>query len=232
MRHISEITKKYSENGCLPDLPAAEPKIPRRRTLAELDTSVHPRMKRAVDMARSWQRRRREQPNASLVLVAAGVTGPDGKPDLLRTGYGCGKTHIALACLWSVCYMLDDEPVAPAGKFFLAEQLVANLAADTPPAAELGNAPIVVIDDVGAEGTIPYVAKESQDHERHARYFKAVNHCYERGVSVIITGNLRMDDLAYHIGGRAWSRLLQMAPRGYMLDMTGVPDWRRREGGR
>ena len=68
-------------------------KIPAR--LNELDTTWHPAVKTAVSAARKWQARRRAQvadnrrANASLVLVATGVTG-----DINRTGYGCGKTHI------------------------------------------------------------------------------------------------------------------------------------------
>ena len=39
-------------------------------------------------------------------------------------------------------------------------------------------------------------------------------------------------DLARHVGRRAWSRLMQMCPRGYIVSLWSVPDYRRRLGGR
>ena len=39
-------------------------------------------------------------------------------------------------------------------------------------------------------------------------------------------------DLARHVGPRAWSRLMQMCPRGYIVSLWSVPDYRRRLGGR
>lgn len=208
-------------------------KIPAR--LNELDTTWHPAVKTAVSAARKWQIRRRVQvannrrAYASLVLVAKGVTG-----DINCTGYGCGKTHIARSCLWSIAYLMDGEPIAPVGKMFLAEEIINRLDGETQASNELSDAPIIVIDDVGAEGLIPFVRQDEhiQAGERHARYFKLLDYCYNAGISVIITGNLTLDALATHVGGRAWSRLLEMAPAGFMIDMTGVPDYRRRQSGR
>lgn len=213
---------------------APERTVPMAR-LDELDTNWHPLVGTAVSAARAWQQHRRQQaangepPNASLILVATAVPG-----DIQRTGYGCGKTHVARACLWSIAYMVDGHPLAPAGKFFLAESLINRLDGEVPIQAILNDAPIVVVDDVGAEGVIPFVKQDdkSQTEERQARYFKLVDHCLNRGVSLILTGNLSIHDLARHVGGRAWSRLLQMAPAGSMVDMTGVPDYRRQVGGR
>lgn len=213
-------------------------------TLSELDTDWHPRVAEAVDLARDWQRRKRKQANASLVLVARGIEG-----DVDRTGYGCGKTHIALACLWSICYTADGQPFLPVGKFYLANDVVsrrhdepistllrpkAYLAQQDEETYELmaEHPPVVVIDDVGTEERIVYVASANQDAARQARYYELVNHCYTHGISLIITANMPLDQLAQHIGGRAWSRLLEMAPSGFMLDMSGVPDYRRKVGGR
>ncbi len=215
-------------------------------TLATLDLTWHPKVQTAVNAAREWQKLRRWQvaenkrqrdageaitvrPNASLVLLAT------AKDPVNCTGYGCGKTHIAKAALWSDALWLDEQPLAPTGNFYEAARLLANLDGDTLPGSEI-TGPILVIDDVGTEGTIQYVAKEAQQHERHARYFKAINYAYEhgngQGTSVIITANLTTDQLAAHIGGRAWSRLLEMAPSGLIVDLTGVPDYRRKQGGR
>lgn len=216
--------------------------------LDALDLQWHPKVATAVSAARAWQQRRRAQiaagetPNASLVLLA---TGRGDDPNV--TGYGCGKTHIARACLWTIIRHIDDEPMGPVGKLFVAESLLHNLNGETRVTDEIGfdcqwvdrefvrrPTPILVIDDVGTEGVIPFVKQDpvTQAAERHARYFKALNYCYEAGVSVIITANLTVPGLADHIGGRAWSRLQEMAPAGFIVDLSGVPDYRRKLGGR
>jgi len=213
---------------------APERTVPMAR-LDELDADWHPLVGTAVTAARAWQQRRRQQAasgektHASLILVAAAVPG-----DIQRTGYGCGKTHVARACLWSIAYLTDGHPIAPAGKFFLAESLINRLDGEVPIQAILNDAPIVVVDDVGAEGVIPFIRQDdaSQAGERQARYFKLVDYCLSAGISLIITGNLVIPALARHVGGRAWSRLMLMAPVGSMVDMTGVPDYRRQAGGR
>jgi hypothetical protein len=214
--------------------PKPERTVPLAR-LGELETDGRPLLTTAIKAARAWQKRRREQAaagqpaNASLVLLATAVPN-----DRDRTGYGCGKTHIARACLWSEAYMVGDTPIAPAGRFFLAADILARLDGETRASDEVGDAPIIVLDDVGAEGVIRYVRQdhETQTAERHARYFKLLDFCCTAGKGVIITGNLRPDDLAAHIGGRAWSRLMQMAPAGYIVDLTGTPDYRRHSSGR
>ena len=94
----------------------------------------------------------------------------------------------------------------------------------------------MLIDDVGTEGALEFVAERRQEAEMHARYFKAIDYCYQQGIGVLMTSNLPLTGngkvLADHIGGRAWSRLLEMAPAGLMVDMSGVPDYRRKAGGR
>lgn len=205
-----------------------------RVTLAQLDPKHHPMVEKAIKAAREWAKRKMAgEGNASLVLVASQVNKPDGTPDINRTGYGCGKTHIAKAILWSIAYTVDDSPIAPAGKFFEANRLIQALDAETTARDELHGAPIVVIDDVGTEQQIPYIGNDQrQVVERQARYFKVIDYAYKNGVSLVLTGNMTIDELAAHVGGRAWSRLLQMAPKGFMLDLTGVPDYRRKASGR
>ena len=194
-----------------------------RVTLEQLDTAHHAKIAQAVDAARQWDRRRQTVPGASLVLVAS----PVGQNRDL-TGYGCGKTHVARACLHTECYWLDGAPVAPAGNFFDANAIIQRLDADTPAISAIGRARIVVVDDVGTEQTIPYTIGADQAHERQTRYFKLINFCYQNGVALILTGNLSIKALSDRIGGRAWSRLQEMAPKGFVLDLTGVPDWRRK----
>ena len=201
------------------------PPEPRRRfervLLRDIDYRVHPQMRVAVAAAQGWlEARKLGNKRASLVLVAA--AGGKG------TGFGCGKTHIARACLHTDCYWVDDEPVAPVGRFWLATDLMEELGIGTPLTHVAQTGTIIVIDDVGAEETLAYVSAAAQDAERQNRYFRIINHCYENHVSVIITGNMTPQYLAQHVGGRAWSRLQQMCPPGCIVDMTGVPDYRLR----
>lgn len=236
---IAEIANRLPETIDTVDTVDDAAIIPRQPvTLKTLDLNWHPKLRQAVSIARQWQQRRRNQQEAGEVVNASMilVSGPPNK--LLPgqrvtdfTGYGVGKTHIAKSCLWSECYMMDGEPWAPVGSFYEAGRLIENMTLTTPPSAEIRGG-ILVIDDVGTEGTIPFVAKESQHTEREARFFRIINYCYDRGVSVIITANMTTDKLAAHIGGRAWSRLQEMAPRGFIYDMTGIPDYRRKAGGR
>jgi len=202
-------------------------RIVERATLHDLDTS-HPTMQAAVGMARAWaERKRNGDIEASMVLL-----GP----------VGTGKTHIARAILWSICLATEEgQPIAPAGKFFLASDLLLKFSptntswggVEMPRAADIiGNVPIVVVDDVGAEGTIPYVKADEQEQERQARYFRAIDYCYTWRISLVITSNLSTNQLKAHIGPRCWDRLSQMAPSGFIFDLTGVPSWRQKESGR
>ena len=202
--------------------------------LDTLDTSDS-RVANAVKQARAWAARKRDgYMDASMVL-----SGP----------YGTGKTHIAKAILWSIVDEVPGHPdsAVPAGRFYLANDLLLRLASvqdnvtgmvhPVRTSSLVGTAPIVVIDDVGGQQVIPFVAGPDQEHERHARYFKFIDYCYTDLVSLIITTNLSIggldsSDFAKHIGGRAFDRLSEMAPRGYMVGLEGVPSWRQKKGGR
>jgi DNA replication protein DnaC len=71
-----------------------------------------------------------------------------------------------------------------------------------------------------------------QEYEIQNRYFKVIDYCYTYQISIVMTSNLSADALRRHIGERSWSRLQKMAPKGFMRDLSGVPDYRLREGGR
>lgn len=217
----------------------------KRPTIDELDTSHHPLVEAAVKAAKEWAVRKIGGfETISLVLVATQKKNKDGSLDPYCTGYGVGKTHIARCIQWSSYHYIDDhEPVAPNGQFYTAADLMELLGDGqemedlAPPWTDtsygrFGGTVALVIDDVGTEGILPYVAAADQEREIRTRYFKAINYCYRRKISVVLTANMRLEMLGYHIGGRAWSRLMEMAPAGFMVDMTGVPDWRRRQGGR
>lgn len=244
-KHIAQLNPN-GEPEIIPGKPLSTAvEHPKRVTLDQLDENHHPMLKRAIAAARRWASLKiGGMANVSLVLVAGPLHDKNGAPDLARTGYGCGKTHIARAIQWASYQRLDDgTPVAPAGRFYTAQHLMellsdGNHMADLAPAGvdtvhgRVGGTPVLVIDDVGAEGVIRYVAKELQDYQKTSRYFQIINYCYERRISLVITANLRIGALAEHIGGRAWSRLLEMAPPGLIVDMTGVPDYRIKKGGR
>jgi DNA replication protein DnaC len=235
MQHIKDLAAAVMKSATNePDarIPASEQRKGRvieRATLAELDTS-HPTMKAAVAMVRAWADRKTSgHQDASLVLV-----GP----------YGTGKTHIARAVLWSISYTVEDgTAIAPAGRFFHASDLMLKLAPTNTdwggqqvvrPSEFIGNAPIVVIDDIGSEGVIPFIGVDSdkQAAERQARYFRVIDNCYQWNISLVITSNLSIAQLEQHLGGRCWDRLCEMAPKGFMFDLTGVPSWRQKVSGR
>lgn len=229
MRQVKEIAADITPGRDWPGEPATVRRTIERATLDQLEIT-HPNLERAIHRAKAWSLRKAAgQQDASLVL--------SGNP-------GTGKTHIAWAILWSICYQLDDgRPVAPVGRFWLADDLIQaiepprQVGEDVTPGARLGllissNAPLVVVDDVGTESTLPYVKGEHQAHEVRQRYFRLVNYCYEWGISLIITTNLPLPRLEGVIGGRAWSRLMEMASAGFMVELSGVPDYRKVRSGR
>ena len=198
-----------------------------RRTLAELDTS-HQILKTAVKTCHAWaDRKRAGHQDASMVLC-----GP----------VGVGKTHIAKAILWSMALTLDDgTAVSYAGRFFVASDLMmlmnptrgdSGMTIIPRPASFIGQAPLVVIDDVGTEQTLPFVKADEQANEIQARYFRVIDYCYTWQISIVITSNMSIRQLERYLGRRNWDRLGQMAPAGFMIDMVGVPSWRKKMSGR
>lgn len=215
------------------------PTLPRPR-LADLDTSHHPLVAAAVDAARLWARRyntwNREETRAPWLVLS----GPNGT----------GKTHIA-RCIWSAfAYTInvtEGDPrdrggrelvvERPTGRFWRADELMTDITELRDGAGVgslIGAAPIVVLDDVGAEGTLQYIGKEQQEYERHVRYFRFIDFCYyqSNGIPGVLTTNLTLRDLADYIGKRAWDRLNEMAPLGQMVSLEGVPSWRVKAAGR
>jgi DNA replication protein DnaC len=224
MEQISDIAKRIkpgmlSDNQQWASEPTQRQRHGERVTLDTLDTSSA-KMAQAVDMCKAWARAKREGiRDISLVFV-----GP----------VGTGKTHLAKAVLWSICLGFDDgTPVAPVGRFYRADELVQAYEPGVASYALIPqNCPILVIDDVGAEQVIPFISAEGQDRERQHRYFGIIDRCYRWEISVVITSNLSLDSLSDVMGHRAWSRLGEMAPAGFMIDLSGVSDYRRKRAGR
>lgn len=222
--------------------PNARTRIERAK-LNQLD-ATHPGVKRAIAAAYTWRDR----------YVHSQVTRdelPARAPSLILSGpNGVGKTHIARSIYWAVLkYPLDENgervqsAAFPAGCWMEAPDLIMRLAPTQgeygnvellSPASMVSSSPLVVIDDLGGEGTLPFIKGEQQEFERQARWFRFIDYCYASDVPVIITTNLGLQNgaLAAWVGPRVWDRLNEMAPVGQMVSMWDVPSWRVKAGGR
>lgn len=235
-----------------PSPTASRPTPARRATRPRLDDLeiTHPDLTAAIARVREWgatvnAARRRQASSDDAPPLAA--------PSLILSGpNGAGKTALARVIHWSMVDTVLDEDgrpipdmVIPCGRWFTATDLLGALAQErdsdgythsAAPGQLAGSAPFVIIDDVAAELTIPYVAYQAQEGERQTRYHLFLDWCVRNNMPVVITTNLAAagddSDLARHVGPRAWSRLMQMCPRGYIVSLWSVPDYRRRLGGR
>jgi predicted ATPase len=209
----------------------------------------------AIALAKQWLSAWQVQPGLSFVITSGAISsdlimtqvGNSWEPigPYLFTGYGNGKTTIAQALFYSCGIFTVHETVAgnelriyKAGKMLSAREWLMQTTNTESTLAEflcsdgMTRTQVVVIDDVGREGALPFIRGTEQPKELQARYFDLINHCYQRQISVIITSNFRFDALARYLGGATWSRLMEMVPDGYMVDITGVRDYRPIAGGR
>ncbi len=220
-------------------------------TLNDLDTGHHPQVADAVQAAKDWQAAKEDHPGLSLILA-----GPNG----------IGKTHIAQAILWTIVEYPEglDDIYVPAGRMFTASNLIVELGPTVsedgrthPPRIDglVGRAPIIVIDDLGAQVSMPYIKGDMQAEEIQIRLFLFLEHCMKRTridrhwengsdaevvadpPSLIITTNLdiaggKRSEFAQYVGPRVWDRLQLICPVGYIVNMRDVPSYRQKVAGR
>lgn len=229
--------------GAREDAPPAQLSRRARPTLDEL-RQTHPDLAAVIERVRAWGKAVNAARRAVNDVADETIVRP---PSLILTGpNGVGKTHIARVIQWSMTDAAlnedgrpDPDMVAPCCRWYAAADLLARLGNERDsdgyaysgrPGQMVGSAPFVIIDDVAAELTIPYVAYPAQEAERQIRYHLFFDWCVGNNVPVVLTTNLAAagpdSDLAQHVGPRAWSRLMQMVPYGYTVSLWNVPDYR------
>jgi DNA replication protein DnaC len=139
------------------------------------------------------------------------------KPDgwlLLEGTYGCGKTHLA-AAVGNLRLEKGDMVL-----FITTPDLLDHLRSTFGPSSEAGydetfdrvrNAPLLILDDLGAENASPWAQE---------KLFQLLNHRYSRRLPTVITTNVDLDTL----DPRVRSRLLDntLISRGKII----APDYR------
>lgn len=96
----------------------------------------------------------------------------------------------------------------------------------------LGNARIIVVDDAGYE-EIGWSNERTETIKRQKRYGRFFDHCYRHGIHVIVTtmtplwqGDQIHPEILDIFGPKAFSRLYAMTGEEFMIDLTGLPDYR------
>lgn len=159
----------------------------RSRTFATFQAT--PATKQAVDLCRRF---------CSAVKLDPKVPGL-----LLKGNCGTGKTHLAVAIL------RETAEAGIPGMFMVVPNLLAKLRASfgqkDGKAAELveaaKNAPLLVLDDLGAEDPKPWVTE---------LIYVLINHRYEHMLPTVITTNCGGKELEAVFGRRIVSRLSEM----------------------
>lgn len=196
------------------------------------------RLQHTLDKARAWLDAYPSQPGLSFVLA-----GP----------VGVGKTTIAenlMQAFREAVVPVDadgrnDLGIEPTvvlnGRLLEATRLIGLLGDNTPLDGAFGRAQVVVIDDAGEED-IPFTSeREHANHTsfrrvRQKRYGRFLDYCYRHGKHVLVTSMIPLlidqggqkainPEFVDIFGQKAFSRLYQMA-RGYMCDLSGLPDYR------
>ena len=122
---------------------------------------------------------------------------------MLKGGYGTGKTHLAVAILRETAEagipgMFVVVPALP-GKMRASFDRKDGKADELVTTAK--NAPLLVLDDLGAENPRPWVVE---------LIYVLINHRYEHMLPTIITTNYSGNELEAVFGRRIMSRLAEM----------------------
>jgi len=124
----------------------------------------------AFDLAREYA----EQPDGWLILLG---------------GYGCGKTHLAAGIANRV--IEQGQPVLFVVVPDLLDHLRATFGPDSPIGydqrfEEIRNAPLLVLDDLGAQSSTPWAQE---------KLFQILNHRYNGSLPTVITSNYGLDEI-------------------------------------
>ena len=128
---------------------------------------------------------------------------PKAQGLMLKGGYGTGKTHLAVAIL------RETAEAGIPGMFVVVPDLLGKMRASFDrkdgKADELvttaKNAPLLVLDDLGAENPRPWVVE---------LVYVLINHRYEHMLPTVITTNYSGNELEAVFGRRIMSRLAEM----------------------
>lgn len=174
-----------------------------------------------------------------LLWSSASYKRPDPK-DATKTitvngwGYGNGKTllaRLAANALYATLTISTPGGDLPdrTGVFTTSEKYKDDITAsyDSHTTAEViksfRRARFVIIDDFGTE----YVKPDSLGWWQEQLY-KIFNHAYDAGQPFLMTSNMTPDEIQERIGGKNWSRLFGLCGSKGVVNMSEIPDQRRR----
>lgn len=129
----------------------------------------------------------------------------------------------------------DDAPAETQaildGILVEATDLMRIVGDEAPLSHSFGRYRVIVVDDAGTE-EIDYSNERTEETKRQRRYGRFLDYCYRNHKHVIITsmepmlaGDQLNEKFVNIFGRKAFSRLYQMS-RDFMVDLSGLPDYR------